>query len=40
MGGKLWFESVHGQGTSFHFTVPLATAMNTPAHTVEPEKRI
>lgn len=40
MGGKLWFESVHGQGTSFHFTVPLATTMNTPAHAVEPEKRV
>lgn len=36
MGGKLWFESVHGQGTSFHFTVPLvADAQAAPTTEVE-----
>ncbi len=25
-GGKIWFESVYRQGTTFHFTVPVATA--------------
>jgi len=25
MGGRLWFESVHGEGTAFHFTLPIAT---------------
>lgn len=40
MGGRLWFESVHGQGTSFHFTVPLATADQQIAPVAELEKRI
>jgi signal transduction histidine kinase len=27
MGGKLWFESETGKGTSFHFTLPIADAV-------------
>jgi signal transduction histidine kinase len=40
MGGKLWFESVHGQGTSFHFTVPLATDDKQITPITEIEKRV
>lgn len=40
MGGKLWFESIHGEGTSFHFTVPVATDDRQITPVVEPEKRI
>ena len=40
MGGKLWFESVHGKGTAFHFTVPIATDGQQIAPVAEPEKRI
>lgn len=30
MGGKLWFESEHGVGTAFHFTLPVATETAAP----------
>ncbi len=29
-GGQIWFESVYREGTTFHFTVPVATAAQKP----------
>jgi signal transduction histidine kinase len=42
-GGKIWMESIPGQGTSAHFTIPIAGAgerADPPADAIVAERMI